>query len=56
MLIADPGRDTFWELTEKVKGNLHEIVVKENQEQFVDMSMKYCHKIKCNKVLKSVAI
>ena len=28
ILIADPGRDTFWELTEKVNGNLHEIVLK----------------------------
>jgi len=28
VLISDPGRDTFWELTEKVKGNLHEIVLK----------------------------
>ena len=28
VLIADPGRDTFWELTEKVKGNLHEVVLK----------------------------
>ncbi len=28
VLIADPGRDTFWELTESVKGNLHEIVLK----------------------------
>ena len=28
VLIADPGRDTFWELTEKVKGNLHEILLK----------------------------
>ena len=28
VLIADPGRDTFWELTKKVKGNLHEITLK----------------------------
>ena len=27
-LIADPGRDTFWKLTEKVEGNLHEIKLK----------------------------
>ena len=28
ILIADPGRDTFWDLTKKVKGNLHEIALK----------------------------
>ena len=32
-LIADPGRDTFWELTDKVEGNLH--VVKLNKPRKV---------------------
>ena len=27
VLIADPGRDTFWELTQQVKGNLHDITL-----------------------------
>ena len=27
VLIADPGRDTFWELTKKVKGNLHDLTL-----------------------------
>ena len=27
VLIADPGRDTFWKLTKKIKGNLHDITL-----------------------------